>query len=229
MKKNVMMRLASFLLIAVLITTCSISGTYAKYVTSGSGEDSARVAKFGVNVVASNDIFSDTYVDEANGNIAGTTSLTVDSDNGDNVVAPGTKGSMAALSITGTPEVDVNISYAAEVTLNEYWTVDGSFYCPLVFTVKGANGDGTVNGLDFGSAAALKAKLEAVIAEYSKDYDAGTDLSAVSSEYMTIGWEWPFSTSDANDDKDTALGDQAAAGTYGVISIKLTCTVTQID
>ena len=31
MKRNVMMRLASFLLVAVLISTSAISGTYAKY------------------------------------------------------------------------------------------------------------------------------------------------------------------------------------------------------
>ncbi len=50
MKKNKMMRLASVLLIAVMISTSAISGTYAKYVTSGYAEDNARVAKFGVAV-----------------------------------------------------------------------------------------------------------------------------------------------------------------------------------
>ena len=52
MRKNKMMRLASGLLVAVLLTTCTISGTFAKYVTSAKADSSARVAKFGVEVTA---------------------------------------------------------------------------------------------------------------------------------------------------------------------------------
>ena len=44
MKKNRMMRVASALLVAVLLTTCAISGTFAKYVSTATGEDAARVA-----------------------------------------------------------------------------------------------------------------------------------------------------------------------------------------
>ena len=43
MKKNVMMRVASALLVAVLLSTCTISGTFAKYVTTSSGNDNAEV------------------------------------------------------------------------------------------------------------------------------------------------------------------------------------------
>ena len=48
MKKNKVMRFASLLLIATLLTTSVISGTFAKYTTSDSAQDTARVAKFGV-------------------------------------------------------------------------------------------------------------------------------------------------------------------------------------
>ena len=48
MKKNKMMRIASVLLVAVLLSTCAISGTFAKYVTQVSGNDSARVARWGI-------------------------------------------------------------------------------------------------------------------------------------------------------------------------------------
>ena len=61
MKKNVMMRLACFLLVAVLISTSAISGTYAKYVTSGQSTDSARVAKWGVTVTANGTTFANAY------------------------------------------------------------------------------------------------------------------------------------------------------------------------
>ena len=48
MRKNKMMRAASALMVAVLLTTCTISGTFAKYVTTAEGKDTARVAKFDV-------------------------------------------------------------------------------------------------------------------------------------------------------------------------------------
>ena len=50
MKKNKLMRAASILLVATLISTCAISGTFAKYVTTGSATNTARVAKWGVEL-----------------------------------------------------------------------------------------------------------------------------------------------------------------------------------
>ena len=51
MKKNIMMRVASALLIAVLLTTCAISGTFAKYVSTASGSDTARVGNIDFNTM----------------------------------------------------------------------------------------------------------------------------------------------------------------------------------
>ena len=43
MKKNTMMRIASVLLVAVLLSTCAISGTFAKYTSQYTGSaDRAR-------------------------------------------------------------------------------------------------------------------------------------------------------------------------------------------
>lgn len=103
MKKNRMMRLASILLVAVLMTTSVISGTYAKYVTTGSGNDSARVAKWGIAlaVTGGDTVFSEEY--EGTGNTAG--KITVKSENGD-VVAPGTANSKGVtFTLSGKPEV----------------------------------------------------------------------------------------------------------------------------
>ena len=61
MKKNRMMRLASILLVATLMSTCTISGTFAKYVTTASGSDTARVAKWGVTVTANGALFDHVY------------------------------------------------------------------------------------------------------------------------------------------------------------------------
>lgn len=43
---NFLMRVAAVLLVLVLFSTAMVSGRYARYVSSASGSDSARVAKF---------------------------------------------------------------------------------------------------------------------------------------------------------------------------------------
>ena len=108
MKKNKMMRIASVLLVAVLISTCAISGTFAKYITKVSGTDKARVAKWGILLtVNGGDAFADKYAthdDSYEGDYS------VISSNVDKVVAPGTssadvdKDNLQA-TVFGTPEV----------------------------------------------------------------------------------------------------------------------------
>lgn len=90
MKKNKMMRIAAVLLIVTLLSTCAISGTFAKYVAKADLSDSARVAKWGIKIETSGDLFSDTYEaeDEAYINAGGT--ISVDAADDAEVVAPGT-------------------------------------------------------------------------------------------------------------------------------------------
>ncbi|MBR6599807.1 MAG: hypothetical protein IKK88_05855, partial [Oscillospiraceae bacterium] len=71
MKKNNSMRAAGGLMIATMLTTSIVSGTYAKYVTSDSATDTARVAKFGVTVEASGSLFDTTYMSSEGGNKPG--------------------------------------------------------------------------------------------------------------------------------------------------------------
>ena len=117
MKKNVMMRVASALLVAVLLTTCSISGTFAKYVTTNSAEDSARVAKFGVVIQADGSLYGDNY---GTGTLsvptieADKTLLSVDADA--KAVAPGTQSDEGlTFSINGTPEVRTKLDVTIAV------------------------------------------------------------------------------------------------------------------
>ena len=57
------MRSASVLLVATLLTTSVISGTLAKYTTQDAAEDTARVAKWGVELQAIGNLYGDTYKD----------------------------------------------------------------------------------------------------------------------------------------------------------------------
>ena len=222
MRKSKSMRLASGLLVVTMLSTCMISGTFAKYVTDKSASDSARVAKFGVTVEGTADTFKKTYAKDNNSFTlaANTVVSTEDVD----VVAPGTGGSMAAFTITGTPEVAVNVEFKGTLELGDKWVDSTShYYCPLEITVENE----TFKGKDYASADAFETAVNEKIAEYNKNYEANTNLSTIGADAPDISWNWAF---EGNDDvKDTYLGDQAAAGNAAGISLDVTVTVTQID
>ena len=244
MKKNRILRVAAFLLIAVMITTCTISGTFAKYVTADDGSATARVAKWGVDVAVqagkgaddANDAFATNYDNEASA-----TGTKVVSNSTDNVLAPGTKGTLATVSVSGTPEVMVDVKVDVNLELVN-WKVGGVDYCPLVITV------GSTEITNITDAEALEAAVEeAVIKALTADdqtittdgtgktatmqYDANSNLAKT----LTVTWEWAFETGAddaakaANDVKDTALGDAAATGTAATVSFDIKVTVTQVD
>ena len=235
-KKNWTLRAAVLMLALVLITSCFVGGTFAKYVTGGSGTDSARVAKFGVTVTANGDVFAKEY-DTDDQTVVGTIAKSVIST--DKVVAPGTEsnGDFVAATVAGTPEVAVRVSYkldTATLQLENWKDADGKFYCPLVFKVKTPDGNTVISGMEFQTAEAMKAALVNAVAAYTKDYAPGTDLSGMAADTLAISWEWPFETGTdadkpANNIRDTFLGDEAAAGRAATVSLTLATTVTQID
>ena len=153
MKRNRWMRAGGLLVVLTLITSCFVGGTFAKYVTENEGMDTARVAKWGVEVTVTGDGFKTSYgKDYAESNVEGNTVI---SSTGEKVVAPGTKGTFGGVKITGKPEVAVKITGKPEVAVKIETTADvdlsgwnvaggGEFYCPLVFNI----GDKTINGLD---------------------------------------------------------------------------------
>ena len=237
MRKNKMMRIASALLVAVLLTTCAISGTFAKYTTSDSSTDSARVAKWGVSIVASgDDLFNNQYTDTTNG-------ITVKSVDDEKVVAPGTSNSEFGatgmkFTIAGTPEVAVKFTYNFVATEDIFlgtgdyaddttgdntddYTVDAIYY-PVVYTL-------TKDG-----AQVAQGNLNAI-----KNYFVGlsTDIIAANTPLDTVyvlTWAWAFGD-DANNQKDTTLGNLAAGTTsttndYNLnLEYSLTITVEQVN
>ena len=233
-----MMRIASFLLIAVLLSTSAISGTYAKYVTADKADDTARVAKFGVEIEPNGEMFLK-YYGKDDDTYSKSDDTVVTSDEW-KLVAPGTKRDMTKVHLTGTPEVAVRVSYAADITLDGWTLSNGDEYCPIVFTINGKT-YGTVDTAaneQSDTVEKLIARLEKVISEYYQDYAPNTVLDtiyAMDDNALEISWEWPFETGStpdqiaANDIKDTDLGNKAAAGYHAVIKVEVTTTVTQID
>ena len=248
-KKHWTLRAAGLLFALVLITSCFVGGTFAKYVTSGYGHESARVAKFGVTMsVATDTAFKKTYATD-NSPVSTNINYSVESSGSENLVAPGTKGSdFVVLSISGKPEVAVNVKIAAEgfdvflkasdypdlttAAAGDTFTL-GNDYHPITYTLrKTGESDPVKTG-----------KLDAII-DYlnglSDNYLAKTDLTSTIGEYK-LSWEWKFNDNTiANKDQaDTLLGAITAGssnvtGTPGTdyqtgIGLKLTATVTQID
>lgn len=241
MKKNVMMRVASIMLVLVLMSSSVISGTFAKYVSEGKSQDKARVAKWGVDVASVADMFKTEYArDDSSFTIAANT---VVSSNDDKLVAPGTKGNLTSVTLTGTPEVAVRINYRAEVDLSGWYINGGSeYYCPIAITLSNAAAsyNKVLYGLDFTSETEFEEAIEYYISAYTKDYEALTNLGTdtdVLNEELQIAWEWAFEgateggTGHANqtDVKDTALGDLAAEEKAAKIDFTLFITATQID
>ncbi|MBQ2827239.1 MAG: hypothetical protein IJF13_08440 [Clostridia bacterium] len=230
MRKNKVMRVASALLVAVLLSTCAISGTFAKYVTTASGTDTARVAKWGVDIrIVSGSGFSNEY-ETHDGDYDG--ALSVKSVDNAKVVAPGTSSEDVdgdvEFTISGSPEVAVKVDIAfdakSEIKLaagdyldyttandkNDTFTLNEEYY-PVKFTL-------TKDGTPVVTKGTLS-DVETALNGDAKSYPPNTTLDAV----YALTWEWAF---DGNDKADTYLGNEA---TLQSLAYDLSITVTQID
>lgn len=232
MKKNAMLKIAAILMVAVLLTTCAISSTFAKYVTTGAAATAevGRVAKWGVGITSTvSGIFAEQYEN-------GTAVTSTNTSDGDDVVAlsgasitelvaPGTQnaGTITA-AISGTPEVAFELTTVAAVSLTG-WEADfdkngetaATFYCPIVFTVGGTE----IDGADYDSATEMAADIkDAIETAGTAQYPAGA--STVANTEVAVSWVWAFN---GNDAYDTILGDAGTA----TISITVTQTATQIQ
>lgn len=241
------MRVAGLLLALVLVTSCFVGGTFAKYVTSGTGADHAKVAKWGVKVTAheTGDIFASTY-----DQIKGKDDTVAVTGGQYKVIAPGTKKEDAAVvTLSGTPEVAVKVTYNADhFALTGKWAYnDGQagstdqYYCPLIFKITDGKKTTTIDCMGEGmkSVGDVETAVKKAVADFSADYAPNTDLSAVGRNGLKISWEWPFEGDTAHpnqtDVKDTYLGDLATAtdtashNTIPAVYVVVTATVTQID
>ena len=256
MKKNVMMRVASVMLVLVLMTSSVISGTFAKYVTEGSASDSARVAKWGVKFDNDSDLFEKEYAydDQSNNHFASWV-YSVESKGGDDVVAPGTTGDAYNLTTTGTPEVSYIVEFKVDDTTLEtvYLKKDASgalladTYYPVQFALSiGGNSVAIADG----DAATLKDAIEGVAYFYEVDTETYYCRTSKTGSWIACGntapsvnlsWNWKFFVDNGTDALDTVLGNLAAdsawydaqgfgAADYNLdVSVTVNATATQIN
>ena len=210
------MSVLAILVLAISITAFSVAGTYAKYTSTDTISDKARVARWNINELVNVSLFEDTYNNGAVKNLDDDTSVT-------DVIAPGTKG-----SYNFKLEGSVETNYTIKATVKEALETNG-LEGRVVYYLK--DGDTVLNSDT--SLAGLKAALEAL-------YDGNTIYAAGSldEKTYTIEWEWVFEKNTTvgentvidseNDATDTALGNKSAEGT-NVPEVKITVdfTVTQ--
>ena len=227
MKKNKVMRLASSLLVAALLTTSAVSGTFAKYVTSTNGTDTARVAYWGFDqdAMINLDLFDTSYTH-------------IKSGNNDNVVAPGqSKDTTFQFGYTNyttdtvtAPEVDYTFKVDVVAT-GSYSKLDAN--SDFTWSLKKTKGGSeTVIGT-YQTVALLEAAIENLSGNMSgtQTYEAGNlpDNFTAADETYTVGWSWTYvdgTTSSTQDATDTAMGN---AETLDDVELTITVTATQID
>ena len=182
MKKNKTMRLAAILLVCVLLTTSVISGTFAKYTSQASAYDTARVAKWDIQLngesIAENKFKFDLF-DTVNGAGAGDETgndLHVKDGTDVAIIAPGTSGSFA-----------IELQNKSEVTAA--YTIDYTVFNPAGIPVKFS-----VDGTTWGD-----------LADVTDPVVLAMDASATT---VNVQWKWDFDGT--RDAADTALGLRGA-------------------
>lgn len=227
MKENKMMRLASGLLVCVLLSSSVIGGTFAKYTSAGTLTDTARVAKWGVEISATSGAFKTTYdTDDTDAKKNGITSsveaivdTSVTPSKQDKVVAPGTDGVLLESAITGIPEVAVKVKAEAtltlenwDITLGEPSNTTSETYFPIIITVDGnkykmGNSTQSTKTTIEGQAITVneyvnidelkQAVINALGGNMSRDFGPGVVLEDQKIGH-TASWEWPI--------EDTTVG-----------------------
>ena len=214
MKKIKTMRIASILLIAVLMTTCASSGTFAKYVTGATGTDAARVAKWGFESdgqLAITDLFKTAYDKNVGGAV--------------DVIAPGTTNS-ATFTFAFDEASNSNIA-APEVAYTLTVSVDGSVCDPTI--ANNANIQWKLDENEWTDWGTFLNEIKALSGDASgtKSYAANT-LPEDFADTHTVQWQWIFENRNdaAQDAVDTALGN---ADALAEVTLVITISATQED
>jgi len=211
MKTNKTLRFSLVLLVVALLSTCVISGTFAKYTSTASGSDTATVAKWSFKAMGDEIAVTGTaptlkfnLFDTIND--FGTSTEEADVKSG--AIAPGTCGSFE-IKVQNTAEVTVKYT----ISLEEVNSSD----IPLQYSLDNSTWSDSVADLTM---TGLTDQTLAI----------GADETS-----HTVYWRWAFEYAEGSahagqtDTSDNALGI-AAQGTE-VPSVKITAsiTATQVD
>ena len=198
----------------VLITSLFLGISVARYVTNVGSEDEARVAIWGIEgETVTMELFNSKY--DANGN------RIAESNDGDNIIAPGT-GRSSAFSI-----MDVNSTIAPEVMYEIGINLDDSEIAPEILANPSIQWKLDAN--DWGTWEECKEDILNLTGSTGgkKIYAPNTlpDSFADGQEH-TIAWQWLMDN--GTDEEDTAMGNAAVRGDLKA-TIKVGVTAKQVD
>ena len=197
-----MVRLVAVLAVTMMFTMCFVGGTFAKYTSSGTGTDSAKVAKWDIRVNGANITVSDTFTFDLFNTVNDTTDNNAETDmapNGGTIIAPGTTGKFT-IKLQNLSEVNAQYS-------TEYTVTSNVSSIPVQYSLDGYNWTTEISTMN---------RTNCTIG-------LGTEGE------VTVYWKWDFSTDNAADAYDTLLGTMAAGETVPVIYVSAKVTATQVD
>ncbi len=204
-----------FVMLLALVVALAFGGyTFSKYITTKQQSGQAQVAKWGFKIsVNAADLFGKNYIwdNGQNGSVVTNetdkTKVTVQAatDNTNNVVAPGTKGSMT-FKVEGKAEVlaqlKLELSGVKDIVLKIAKGGTTYEYYPVKWTLTKVDAAAPlVNG---GKLSEVMTKLNDVSAEWNSKIEVNTEIT----HDFTLSWEWAFDGSDVPADL-TALGLKA--------------------
>lgn len=185
----------TFGLLLAIVCVITIAGTYAKYITTITGTDSATVAKWAWKIGNANlssgdttytlDLFS--TIKDSNG-----TANETDVKSG-KYIAPGTSGSFV---IEVTNNSDVNATYAVA------FTETNTLGAHIEYSADDGETWGTVSTLNVST----------------------TNIAMGEKKTVPIKWKWVYSTDATQDSADTSVGFNAATATTVQVQAVLTLT-----
>lgn len=176
-KSSMMVRLVAILTVTMMFTMCFVGGTFAKYTSSGTGSDTATVAKWSFKVGAADIAATDTFTF----NLFNTIKDTDNSNESDinpsdgTIIAPGTQGSF---DLVIKNESQVNATYAIDFSVTNTGNI------PVQFSTDGTNWYYGIDLLDVSSVA--------------------INMGATST--VTVQWKWDFYGNDTTDTTLGAAG-----------------------
>jgi hypothetical protein len=225
-------RVAALLLVACLISSVMLSGTFAKYTSEYAGQDTALVARWSFEALggtlATEDpteiklaLFDHVYNTHINRTAA---------DEETYIIAPGVSGDFT-IQMAYLADVDADV----KITFQESGDLSGQNF-PIEYS---ADGGSTWVAYDELAEEFIDQIITTGITEAVADDtftiasvdDEETDAINIS---QTILWRWPYYVDDASDDVDTGLGADSNTQFSGVLAtrtsygIKVTVKATQV-
>ena len=210
-RDNKVTKYAIILLALTMIALILVSGTYAKYTSTATGADTAKIAKWSI-LVGDKEIAEKTAQTVTFGLFSeikeADTTNAEDNVKSGKIIAPGTGGSIN-VEVKNKSEVD------AQYTITYALTDENTAKVPLEFSVDGENWTSDITTLSI---------TETLTKE--------TGTSTATKKFY---WRWAFENGttpaekDTRDTSDTALGIDAREGVAKDITVTATIVAEQVD